>query len=325
VHRFQADARRRCASARSPEGARSSAQRVGADALRHCPLDRFRSDVVTDAGDVSTALPLAAARIRDELEVASPRSSLRTPATMPPRPGACAPQRFDTAADSARVASDPYRASKATGCHGLPSPSALACAKAPHRHEVPARTDEDVGSSSEEPAPNRSAHGHATRFAPHKRSTQRLESSTSPPKATRAIVGWRPKRGSVQYGTPRDAVKRRAATLDPTRCSEPAPRGPARRRNTFGGAQPTAELGHRSEARSLLTPSSCPKMLPSPCRPRCDSLANSPPTWNRERLRQPEGHLRHRNSERRADARRPPCGGLPTPEPARSSKRWTPD
>jgi len=29
--------------------------------------------------------------------------------------------------------------------------------------------------------------------------------------------------------------------------------------------------------------------------------------------------------ERRADARRPPCGGLPTPELARSSKQWTPD
>jgi hypothetical protein len=45
-------------------------QQFQADALRHCPSDRFLSDVVADAGNVTIALPLAAARIRDELEVA---------------------------------------------------------------------------------------------------------------------------------------------------------------------------------------------------------------------------------------------------------------
>jgi len=140
-----------------------------------------------------------------------------------------------------------------------------------------------------------------------------------------AIVGWRPERGSVQYGTLRDAVKRPAAAFDPARCNELTPRGPARRRETFGGAQPTAELDHRSGARSLLAPSSCPKVSPPPHRPCRESLANSPVTGNREQLRWPEDHLHLRNPQRRADARRPPCGGLPTPEPARSSKHWTPD
>lgn len=37
----------------------------------------------------------------------------------------------------------------------------------------------------------------------------------------------------MQYGTPRDAVKRRVAAFDPTRCNEPAPPGPARRRNSL--------------------------------------------------------------------------------------------
>ena len=185
MRRLLAVARRRCASERSPEGVRSSAQRIGADALRHCLLDRFRSDVVADVRIVSIALPLAAARIRDKLDVASPRSSLRPLAAPPPQHGACAPHRLDFVASSARVASDPHRALEATGCHGLSPPSALACARVATPTRVPIQTEEGVGSSSEEPAPNRSAHGHATRFAPHKRSTQRLESSALPPTATR--------------------------------------------------------------------------------------------------------------------------------------------
>jgi hypothetical protein len=137
VHRLQADARHRRASERSPEGARSSTQRVGADALHHCPLDRFRSDVVADVRIVTIALPLAAARIRDELEVASPRSSLRPPAAPPPRRRACAPRRLDCVANSARVASDPHRALEATGCYGPPPPSTLACARDATPAQVP--------------------------------------------------------------------------------------------------------------------------------------------------------------------------------------------
>jgi hypothetical protein len=169
----------------SQEGSGRPCVSIQADALRHCPLDRFRSDVVADAGIVSIALPLAAARIRDKLEVASPRSSLRPPVGPPPRRGACAPHRLDVETDSARVASDPHRALAATGCHGLPPSSALARARVATSTQVPTQTDGGVGSSSEEPAPNRDTHGHATRSAPHKRSTQRLESSTLPPTATR--------------------------------------------------------------------------------------------------------------------------------------------
>jgi hypothetical protein len=97
----------------------------------------------------------------------NPRSSLRSPkrhladVRLAPHSGST------LLADSARVASDPHRALEATGCYGLSLPSAPACAKTATPTQVPARTDGDVGSSSEEPAPNRSTHGHATRFAPH--------------------------------------------------------------------------------------------------------------------------------------------------------------
>lgn len=94
---------------------------------------------------------------------------------------------------------------------------------------------------------------------------------------------------------------------------------------TSGGVRPTAKIGQCSGARSLLTPSSCPEMLPPPRGPCRASLANSLPTESREQLRRPESHRHHRNPKRRADARRPPCGGLPTPELARSTKHWTPD
>jgi hypothetical protein len=73
------DALRLCPFNRLPAGIRPSVQQFQADALRHCPSDRFLSDVVADVGNVSIALPLAAARIRDELDVAFPRSFLRSP------------------------------------------------------------------------------------------------------------------------------------------------------------------------------------------------------------------------------------------------------
>jgi hypothetical protein len=64
----------------SPGGDRLEVhQQVGTDALRHCPSDRYRSDIVTDVGSVSIAVPLAATRTRDELEVAPPCSSFRSP------------------------------------------------------------------------------------------------------------------------------------------------------------------------------------------------------------------------------------------------------
>jgi len=46
-------------------------------------------------------------------------------------------------------------------------------------------------------------------------------------------------RGSVQTIALRDAAKRRAASFDPTRCRELAPRDPVRRRDGRGGARPT--------------------------------------------------------------------------------------
>jgi hypothetical protein len=94
----------------------------------------------------------------------------------------------------------------ATAClHPRPS----LARESPHRHEVPAWTSEDPGSSSEEPAPNRSTHGRATRSAPHKRSTQRLESSTLPPKATRRHR-WVETR--TRKRTVRDSARRREAS-----------------------------------------------------------------------------------------------------------------
>jgi hypothetical protein len=195
----------------------------------------------------------------------------------------------------------------------------------PCQHEVPTQTREDDDSSSEELAPNRSTHGFATQFAPHLRSTQRPESLALPPILTERdrwveiIVRKR------VVPALRDALKRRAATFDPTRCSELTPRGPARRRNTFGEAQPSTGIDHRSGARSLLTPSSCPKMLPPPRHPRSRLPANSLPTWNSGQRQRPEGHCCHRNPLRRADTRRPPHGGPPTPELTRSPKTRTPD
>lgn len=115
-------------------------------------------------------------------------------------------------------------------------------------------TDGDSGSSSEEPAPNRNTHGYATRFASHLRSFRRSGSSTSPSMATRndrRVETLSRKR--VDHAL-RDAVKRHAATFDPTRPSVLCPRGNARKRSTLGRARPTAGRSPlRRPARSSLS------------------------------------------------------------------------
>jgi len=70
--------------------------------------------------------------------------------------------------------------------------------------------------------------------------------------------------------------------------------------------------------------SSCSKVSPLPCGPCRASLANSLFTWRRDWLQQPEDHRCQRNPWRRADAQRPPCGSLPTPELARSTQHGHP-
>jgi hypothetical protein len=225
--------------------------------------------------------PWPAARIRDELEVAFPRSSLRSPqrhradVRLAPHYGSTLP------ADSARVASDPHRALEATGCDGLPLPSAPVCTKTATLTQVPARTDGDVGLSSEEPAPNRSTHGHATQFAPHCVRPNGSSHRRCRRQRPSAIVGWR---SLARKRVVQDSARRREAsfaTFDPTRCSELAPRGPARRRNTFGVAQPTAELDHRPETRSLLTVRAARRC----CHLRAARATNRLPTHSTKELR----------------------------------------
>jgi len=98
------DARRRWRSGVLPRrGGFPSAQRVGANALRHCLSDRFRSGAVTDVSSVSIAVPLAATRIRDELGVASPCSSPRSPPAR--RSDAELAPRSDSASQGIRLGS----------------------------------------------------------------------------------------------------------------------------------------------------------------------------------------------------------------------------
>jgi hypothetical protein len=132
-----------------------------------------------------------------------------------------------TPADSARVASDPHRALEATGCHGLSSPSTLACARAATPTRVPVRTDEDAGSSSEEPAPKprrprtRDMYSRRTNALPNGSSHRRCRR-----RRPGAFVGWRPLTRKRAVRDPARRPWRRGATFDPTRCSEPAPHEP---------------------------------------------------------------------------------------------------
>jgi hypothetical protein len=247
----------------------------------------------------------------------SPCSSLRTPPTSPRQCGACASHQFDSVSGSVWVAKDPHRASKATGCNGLLLPSApLAQSR---RSDTSAETNgEEPGSSSEELAPNRSAHGHATHS--HDQTldpTARVIDVAADSDPARSLGGDH-LRESVQYGTRRDAwsvVPRRSTrhgAADPL-LTAPSEDGTAWRNPT------DREIRPHFEARWLLTLPSCSKVLPPSSCLCCVSLANPPDTWNRMQRRRPESHLCRRNSECRADAQRPPCGDLPTPELARST------
>jgi hypothetical protein len=125
---------------------------------------------------------------------------------------------------------------------------------------------------------------------------------------------------ACRAGTLRDAVKRAAATLDPSRLGAPNSSGrprPKAGRDQTSPHQPP-ELGRRSEIRSLRTLPKCSEMLPPPGCSRRGSLASSSGIRNCSRCWRPLSHLRHRSPEGRGDTRPPPCGGVEASEPARS-------
>jgi hypothetical protein len=211
VRQLQADAPSRCPSDRFPEGSRPSMQRVRADALRHCPSDRFRSDAVTDVGKRLDCPTLGGyanpRRARGRAFLVAPsahRLRRRSDAELALHTGSTLPT------DSARVANDPHRALEATGCSGLLPPSTPACATAATPTQVPARTGGNVGSSSEEPAPNRLTHGRATN---NSRRTSARPNGSSHRRCRRrrpgAIVGWRP---LARKRVVRDSARRREAS-----------------------------------------------------------------------------------------------------------------
>jgi len=118
---------------------------------------------------------------------------------------------------------------------------------------MPERTERSVGSSSEEPAPHRGAHGRTTRSAPHERSTQRPESSTLPPMVTRrarwAETTYEEACSTGLGATPEASC--RGARPDTVLWIRSAPPHPKAR--LLGGTPPIADSGHYSEARWLLT------------------------------------------------------------------------
>jgi hypothetical protein len=223
------------------------------------------------------------------------RVSLQPPSLttcLPLRCGACAPLRLSSTVDSARVANDPHHALEATGCHGVPSPFGPRLHEDRHATPKCQWTDDDVGSSSEEPAPNRNTHGDTTRFAPHLCSPQRPESSALPPTVTRCDrwmettfeEACRPYSARRREASCRDV---RPDTVQRTRSARPRPKTRHARRSSTDH-----RLDYRSGARSQLTLSSCPKVLPPPRGPRSESLANSLSTRDHDQLERPEGHLR---------------------------------
>jgi hypothetical protein len=119
-------------------GVRSSAQRVRTDALRHCSSDRFRSGVVADTGTPRLPCP----RRLHESETSSRPRLLAVPsahhthhvcgARLAPHPGSAA------GAATARVAIDPHRASRTTGCSECSHPRPLLAQRSSHWHKVPA-------------------------------------------------------------------------------------------------------------------------------------------------------------------------------------------
>jgi hypothetical protein len=298
-------------------------QQAWGDCPSPLPLDRFLSDAVAGAGNVSIALTLGvAARDRASSSSQSPRSSLCTPRRR--FPGARLAPHASSALPADRLGSQKtltarWKPPDATAC----SPLGPACAESPLRHEcqserrrTPARAPKN-SRRTEAPTGTR-------RIRAAIRSTQRPESSTLPPtvtrrdrwaettceKACRTGLGATP--GASCRGARPDTVQR-------IHSSPPRPKT-----EQLGATQPTAGIVQRSEVRRLLTLPSCSKVLP-PSRHLCRlSLANSLATRDRKRRRRLESPLCRRNPERRADAQRPPCGGLPTPELARSTQHRHP-
>ena len=188
--------------------------------------------------------------------------------------------------------------------HGRAETSARA-PKSPLRTKAPTDTRRDSRRTSVRP--NSSSHRRCRRQRPG------------------AFVGWR---SLARKHAVRDPARRREASSCDVRPDMVQRARSARLRpKTKHVWRSSTNRRARSplRARSLLTRSSCSKVSPPPRRPCRESLANSLRTWNRERRRRPESHLCHRNPERGADARRPPCGGLLTPELTRSPKTQTPD
>jgi hypothetical protein len=109
------------------------------------------------------------------------------------------------------------------------------------RHATPKCqwTDDDDGSGSEEPAPNRNTHGFATRFASHLCSLQRSGASALPPTVTRCDrwlettfeEACRPCSARRREASCRDV---RPDTVQGTHSARPHPKT-----ETFGGARPT--------------------------------------------------------------------------------------
>jgi hypothetical protein len=352
VLRFRTSALRRCPFNRFPGGPRPSVQRVPGGCPsppRFQPRPRRISTVhATGRGECPSPLPFGPiplrhrcrrrkrlvcptlggcanprrARCRDIL-VAPSAHHLRCllGAELAPHTGLATP------ADSARVASDPHRALEATGCHGLSSPSTLACARAATPTRVPVRTDEDAGSSSEEPAPNRGAHGRATciRAARTLYPTARVIDVAADGDPARSLGGDH-LRGSVQYGTLRDALgvvmrcSTRHGAANPLRTS------PARRQNTSGGAQPTA--GIESPLRGPLTTHLVELLggvaTSSLSVPRI-ARQLTPHLKSRTTNGDPKATIARRDPRLGADAQWPPCGDPPTPELTHSPGTPTPD
>jgi hypothetical protein len=221
-----------------------------------------------------------------------------------------------TPADSARVASDPHRALEATGCHGLSSPSTLACARAATPTRVPVRTDEDAGSSSEEPAPKprrprtRDMYSRRTNALPNGSSHRRCRR-----RRPGAFVGWRPLTRKRAVRDPARRPWRRDAMFDPTRCSEPAPhepcpktehvwRSPTDHRNRVTAPRPTRHSPGRAARRC--------------CHLFAISATNRSPTHPAPEIAHdaddPKAIIARRNPRLGADAQWPPCGDPPTPE-----------
>jgi len=184
VLRLLAGAPARCSSSRSPEGSRPSVQRARGDCPSPLPLDRFLSDTVAGAGNVSIALPLA--RLR-ECETSSLSRLLAAPSAhrLRRRTDARLAPHTSSALPADRLGSQltltaHWKPPDATVCSLLDR----ACAQSPLRHEcrngqrrTPARAPKN-SHRTEAPTDTRIARA-------AKRSPQRPESSTFPPIVTR--------------------------------------------------------------------------------------------------------------------------------------------